>query len=139
MSESSRVRVTGTSIDGKAVEAVLRKIAAPRIADQHGGAPFAQGKQPLDDPRGEVLLVADVAGEHRVPAAILPTMSAWSAVTDTPLAGGIDADGRDGEGIDVAGGHLGRAGLHGGDGDEPEPEAKSSTRLPRTVSGWSRM
>ena len=28
-------------------------------------------------------------------------------------------DGRDGEGIDVAGGHLGCSGLHGGDGDEP--------------------
>src|ERR671913_2092838 len=49
-------------VEGEVFEPVPGQIAAPWIADEHGGAPPAQAHEPFGDPRRKVPLVADIAG-----------------------------------------------------------------------------
>ena len=98
----------------------------------------AQGFQPIGDGFGHVPLIGDVAGQNDVPA-LVPADEIFSRGYRHAIGLRVQAHCGARESIDVAGFDPRRAALAAAIATRPEPEAKSSTLLPATNAGWSRI
>jgi len=113
----------------------LRQIAPTGVADENRGAAAGESEKPASDPLRDIALVKDVAGEDGVPAFVGADQIGAAARDRDTVHGSVEGDGFDRESVDIAGLHRGCARPRRGNGDEAEPEAKSSTRRPATVFG----
>ena len=137
ISLSSSSRVTGTLYSVELLQPVLRQVAAAGIADQDRRAERRLPRQKRQRPLGRVALIEDVAGEHRVPAVagVAGEQVVAEQASATSFACGVQLHRFQREGVDVGGGDVARApAFIAAIATSPEPDARSSTRLPRTLS-----
>src|SRR5260370_21618547 len=59
-------------VRGQQLETVLRRVAAPRVSQQHQPAGRGQAAEPGRDAFGRCALVAHVTGQHGVPTQLSP-------------------------------------------------------------------
>ena len=127
-----------TSVCGELDEVVGRQVAATGVADDDRDPGCAGALQPGQDPRGERrvvpaiagqddvdvgrILVEDVATDHADAMAGGPALRSIAAAAKTSMSAAVTVDA---PARSAAIAHS------------PEPDARSKTRRPATVSGWS--
>jgi hypothetical protein len=106
------------------------KIGPARVDDECGSPAARQRRESVRRRAREVLLISDIAGQHDLPALVRSDQVFEAQRNGDAVLGGVGLDRGDGEGVDVGGRRLRRAGF-GRDRDEPRagPEIKRALAL----------
>jgi hypothetical protein len=110
---------------------VKRKIGPARVADQNGRPAARKRGEPFCRRAREVLFVGDIAREHDVPALVGADQVFETRRDQDAILGGVRLDRGDGEGVDVGGLDLSRAGLGRRDRDQP----RAGCEIQRALAG----